>query len=55
MKADKNSYTLIPIELEKLSRLSHWDIPIRFIAYKININLRLVTTLKYYLKQKERT
>ena len=55
MEADENSYTFIPIELQKHSRPSHQDIPIRFVAYKINVNLSPVTTLKEYLKQRERT
>ena len=55
MEADENSYTFIPIELQKHSRPSHQDIPIRFVAYKINVNLSPVTTLKEYLKQRGRT
>ena len=55
MEADENSYTFIPIELQKHSRPSHQDIPIRFVAYKINVNLSPVTTLKEYVKQRERT
>ena len=53
MEADGNSYTFIPIEVQKhpLPR----DIPIRFIAYKTNVNLCPVTTLKEYLKRREKT
>ena len=55
MEADENSYTFIPIELQKHSRPSRRDIPIRFVAYKINVNLCPVSTLKEYLKRRERT
>ena len=55
MEANENSYTFIPIELQKHSRPSHRDIPIRFIAYKINVNLCPITTLKEYLNPRERT
>ena len=34
MEADENSYTFIPIELQKHSRPSHCDMPKRFIVYK---------------------
>ena len=55
MEADENAHTFIPIELQKHSRPSHRDTPIRFVAYKINVNLCPVTTLKEYLKRRERT
>ena len=55
MEADENSYTFIPMELQENSRPSHQDIPIKFIAYKINVNLCPVTALKEYLKRREKT
>ena len=55
MEADENSHTFIPVKLQKHFRPSHRDIPIRFVAYKSNVNLRPVTTLKKYLKRRERT
>ena len=50
MEEDENSYTFISTELQKHSRPSHQTIPIRFIAYEINVNLCPVNTLKEYLK-----
>ena len=45
MEEDENSYTFIPMELQKHSGPSHRDIPIRFAAYKINMKWCPVTTL----------
>ena len=55
MEADENSCKFIPVELQKHCRPSHWDILIRFVGSKSNVNLCMVTTLKEYLKQRERT
>ena len=54
MEADENSYTFLPVELQKHSRPTHRDIPISFVTYKRNVNLSPVTTLKEYLKRRER-
>ena len=55
MEIDENLQTFIPVELQKHSRPSHRGIQIRFVAYKNNVNLCPVTTLKEYLKRRERT
>ena len=54
-EADENSYTFIPGELQKHSRPSEWGMTISFVAYKSNINVCPITTLKEYLKRREGT
>ena len=55
MEADENSYLFIPVEQQRHSRPSYREMPSTFVAYNSNLSLCRVTTLKEYLKPRERT
>ena len=47
METDENPYTFIPIELQKHSRPSHWDISITFTASVLTQNFGKMTLLRH--------